>query len=87
MATLDLEWLKVFDEVYQTASVSKAAERLGLAQAAASTALNNHDWQQLNQIAQISREALQAAGLDINMIKDVPPVPHNGCRPPKRRRV
>lgn len=40
MATLDLEWLKVFDEVYQTASVSKAAERLGLAQAAASTALN-----------------------------------------------
>jgi DNA-binding transcriptional LysR family regulator len=40
MSKLDLEWLKVFDEVYQTASVSKAAERLGLAQAAASTALN-----------------------------------------------
>lgn len=31
--------------------------------------------------------ALQAAGLDINTIKDVTPVPHNGCRPPKRRRV
>jgi len=31
--------------------------------------------------------ALQAAGLDINLIKDVTPVPHNGCRPPKRRRV
>jgi len=31
--------------------------------------------------------ALQAAGLDITMIKDVTPVPHNGCRPPKRRRV
>lgn len=31
--------------------------------------------------------ALQAAGLEINMIKDVTPVPHNGCRPPKRRRV
>jgi small subunit ribosomal protein S11 len=31
--------------------------------------------------------ALQAAGLKINMIKDVTPVPHNGCRPPKRRRV
>lgn len=31
--------------------------------------------------------ALQAAGLDINIIKDVTPVPHNGCRPPKRRRV
>lgn len=31
--------------------------------------------------------ALQAAGLEINLIKDVTPVPHNGCRPPKRRRV
>jgi small subunit ribosomal protein S11 len=31
--------------------------------------------------------ALQAAGLEITLIKDVTPVPHNGCRPPKRRRV
>lgn len=31
--------------------------------------------------------ALQAVGLEINMIKDVTPIPHNGCRPPKRRRV
>ena len=31
--------------------------------------------------------ALQAAGLEIVMIKDVTPIPHNGCRPPKRRRV
>ncbi len=31
--------------------------------------------------------ALQAAGLDVNMIKDVTPIPHNGCRPPIRRRV
>ena len=31
--------------------------------------------------------ALQSAGLEINMIKDVSPIPHNGCRPPKRRRV
>ncbi len=31
--------------------------------------------------------SLQAAGLDVTMIKDVTPVPHNGCRPPKRRRV
>ena len=31
--------------------------------------------------------ALQSAGLEINMIKDITPVPHNGCRPPKRRRV
>ena len=31
--------------------------------------------------------ALQAAGLEVNSIKDVAPIPHNGCRPPKRRRV
>ncbi len=31
--------------------------------------------------------ALQAAGLEVNLIKDITPVPHNGCRPPKRRRV
>ncbi len=31
--------------------------------------------------------ALQGAGLDVNMIRDVTPIPHNGCRPPKRRRV
>ncbi len=30
---------------------------------------------------------LQAAGLKVNLIKDVTPIPHNGCRPPKRRRV
>ncbi len=31
--------------------------------------------------------ALQTAGLEVKMIKDVTPIPHNGCRPPKRRRV
>lgn len=31
--------------------------------------------------------ALQTAGLEISLIKDVTPIPHNGCRPPKRRRV
>jgi len=31
--------------------------------------------------------ALQAAGLEVTLIRDVTPVPHNGCRPPKRRRV
>ena len=31
--------------------------------------------------------ALQAAGLSITMIKDITPIPHNGCRPPKRRRI
>ncbi|PLC01976.1 LysR family transcriptional regulator [Variovorax sp. RO1] len=40
MSKLDLEWLAVFDEVYKTGNVTKAAERLGMAQAAASTALN-----------------------------------------------
>jgi small subunit ribosomal protein S11 len=31
--------------------------------------------------------ALQAAGLKIHLIRDITPIPHNGCRPPKRRRV
>ena len=31
--------------------------------------------------------SLQAAGLDVSAIRDVTPIPHNGCRPPKRRRV
>jgi len=31
--------------------------------------------------------ALQSAGISISLIKDVTPIPHNGCRPPKRRRV
>ncbi len=39
----------------------------------------------------VGREAavrsLQAAGLDVTAIRDVTPIPHNGCRPPKRRRV
>jgi DNA-binding transcriptional LysR family regulator len=40
MASLDLEWVAVFDEVYKTANVSRAAERLDMTQGAASTALN-----------------------------------------------
>jgi DNA-binding transcriptional LysR family regulator len=40
VARLDLEWIAVFDEVFKTASVSRAADRLGIAQGAASTALN-----------------------------------------------
>lgn len=31
--------------------------------------------------------SLQSAGLEVSLIKDVTPIPHNGCRPPKRRRV
>jgi small subunit ribosomal protein S11 len=31
--------------------------------------------------------SLQAAGFAVSVIKDVTPIPHNGCRPPKRRRV
>ena len=34
-----------------------------------------------------ANRALQTAGLEVTMIKDVTPIPHNGCRPPKRRRV
>lgn len=40
MAKLDLEWIGVFDEIYKTGSVSRAADRLGLAQGSASIALN-----------------------------------------------
>ena len=36
---------------------------------------------------QAAIRALQSAGLEVVMIKDVTPIPHNGCRPPKRRRV
>ena len=37
--------------------------------------------------AKAAIRALQTAGLEVTMIKDVTPIPHNGCRPPKRRRV
>ena len=37
--------------------------------------------------AKAAIRALQAVGLEVTMIKDVTPIPHNGCRPPKRRRV
>ena len=37
--------------------------------------------------AKAAIRSLQAAGLEVTMIKDVTPIPHNGCRPPKRRRV
>ena len=37
--------------------------------------------------AKAAIRALQTAGLEISAIKDVTPIPHNGCRPPKRRRV
>lgn len=36
---------------------------------------------------EVAIRALQTAGLEVTMIKDVTPIPHNGCRPPKRRRV
>ncbi|HHP50900.1 MAG TPA: 30S ribosomal protein S11 [Moorella mulderi] len=36
---------------------------------------------------EVAIRSLQAAGLEVTVIKDVTPIPHNGCRPPKRRRV
>ena len=67
------------------------------AQLAAETAAKEAIDQGMNQVEVYvkgpgaGREAairsLQAAGLEINVIKDVTPIPHNGCRPPKRRRV
>ncbi|MGI6327499.1 MAG: 30S ribosomal protein S11 [Dethiobacteria bacterium] len=63
------------------------------AEAAARTAME-HGMRQVEVFVKgpgAGREAairsLQAAGLDVNLIKDVTPIPHNGCRPPKRRRV
>ena len=41
----------------------------------------------LGQGREAAIRALQSAGLEVVMIKDVTPIPHNGCRPPKRRRV
>ena len=67
------------------------------AQSAAETAANNAKEYGLKSVEVYGkapgsgREAairsLQAAGLEVTMIKDVTPIPHNGCRPPKRRRV
>jgi len=63
------------------------------AEAAARTAME-HGMRQVEVLVKgpgAGREAairsLQAAGLEVNMIKDVTPIPHNGCRPPKWRRV
>ncbi|HHY39823.1 MAG TPA: 30S ribosomal protein S11 [Syntrophaceticus sp.] len=63
------------------------------AEAAAKTAME-HGMKQVEAYVKgpgSGREAairsLQAAGLEVSMIKDVTPIPHNGCRPPKRRRV
>ncbi|HHT46913.1 MAG TPA: 30S ribosomal protein S11 [Firmicutes bacterium] len=63
------------------------------AEAAARTAME-HGMRQVEVFVKgpgAGREAairsLQATGLEVNLIKDVTPIPHNGCRPPKRRRV
>ena len=67
------------------------------AQSAAETAANNAREYGLKSVEVYVRgpgsgreaaiRSLQAAGLEVTMIKDVTPIPHNGCRPPKRRRV
>lgn len=66
----------------------------GLAAESAAKAAMDHGMREIEVYVKgpgAGREAairsLQAAGLDVNMIKDVTPIPHNGCRPPKRRRV
>ena len=63
------------------------------AEAAAKTAME-HGMRQIEVLVkgpgsgrEAAFRALQAAGLEVSMIKDVTPIPHNGCRPPKRRRV
>ncbi len=66
----------------------------GLAAEAAAKIAVDHGMKQVEVFVKgpgAGREAairsLQAAGLEVNMIKDVTPIPHNGCRPSKRRRV
>ena len=66
----------------------------GLAAEAAGKVAVDHGMKQVEVFVKgpgAGREAairsLQAAGLEVNMIKDVTPIPHNGCRPSKRRRV
>ena len=66
----------------------------GMAAEAASKAAMEHGLKTVDVFVKgpgAGREAairsLQAAGLDVSSIKDVTPIPHNGCRPPKRRRV
>jgi len=66
----------------------------GMAAEAAARAAMDHGMREIEVYVKgpgAGREAairsLQAAGLEVNLIKDVTPIPHNGCRPPKRRRV
>lgn len=66
----------------------------GMAAEAAARAAIEHGMRELEVYVKgpgAGREAairsLQAAGLEVNLIKDVTPIPHNGCRPPKRRRI
>lgn len=66
----------------------------GLAAESAARAAMDHGMREVEVLVKgpgAGREAairsLQAAGLEVSSIKDVTPIPHNGCRPPKRRRV
>lgn len=64
------------------------------AQSAATTARNDFNMQEVNVFVkgpgpgrESSIRSIQAAGLTVTSITDITPLPHNGCRPPKRRRV
>ena len=60
------------------------------AQSAAETAAKaaiEHGLKSVEVYVKAAIRALQTVGLEVKMIKDVTPIPHNGCRPPKRRRV
>ena len=79
------------DEVQEIADIT--GDSLGLSQEAAKTA-TGHGMQEVEVRVQgpgAGREsairAIQASGLNISAIRDVTPVPHNGCRAPKKRRV
>ncbi|MDD4365673.1 MAG: 30S ribosomal protein S11 [Synergistales bacterium] len=65
-----------------------------MAAAQAAKAAQDHGLQQIDVVVkgpgpgrESAIRSLQAAGLQVNLIRDTTPIPHNGCRPPKRRRV
>ena len=93
IATLQTEIAKKANKVDLDSTNAAVAKAQGDATAAANAA-KEHGLKTVEVFVKgpgSGREAairsLQAAGLEISMIKDVTPIPHNGCRPPKRRRV
>ena len=97
----DLEFVKQFDIIYSSGGLGFRGSRKStpyaaqmVAETAAKAAVENYGLKTVEvfvkgpgQGRESAIRALQSAGLEVTLIKDVTPIPHNGCRPPKRRRV